>query len=376
MVVSAFSVVSIVKINLVRTDNGGYSDKIVDGNGSLRDIGSIHGLERWWSYLSWLQMHDLRSLALLEFRFYSHPTTEIEGVLGMLLNSKCHLDESEDEASAITEEENTHLTFIQIQADPESAIKITNLIRPIHSLKPWTWQSQHHRSLLQTNSSAPNHPSSIHEPRYNTVLDTMGIGMRWASFRDSLSDSVDFLSRESQEGIRALPSSRKLDPRPHNEVVLGEDANQYLPSAFSAVENNRSPALLYIEDSELIDHWGAVINAILAVAWRTVNPIDFLRHDFWSFRSCSQNISSTTWHRDLDFNNQISLLSSSRRIITKERNEKPGDGTRVVTLDMWSVLGSHDLFNELKKNSFKLIHPLVLVETSCAKMTISDVPRN
>jgi len=81
-----------------------------------------------------------------------------------------------------------------------------------------------------------------------------------------LSDSVDFLSRESQEGIRALPSSRKLDPRPHNEVVLGEDANQYLPSAFSAVENNRSPALLYIEDSELIDHWGAVINAILAVA--------------------------------------------------------------------------------------------------------------
>jgi len=81
-------------------------------------------------------MHDLRSLALLEFRFYSHPTTEIEGVLGMLLNSKCHLDESEDEASAITEEENTHLTFIQIQADPESAIKITNLIRPIHSLKP------------------------------------------------------------------------------------------------------------------------------------------------------------------------------------------------------------------------------------------------
>ena len=77
----------------------------------------------------------------------------------MLLNPKCHLDESEDKASAITEEENTHLTFIQIQADPESAVKILNLIRRIHSLKPWTWQSQHHHSLLQTNFSAPNHPS-------------------------------------------------------------------------------------------------------------------------------------------------------------------------------------------------------------------------
>jgi len=62
--------------------------------------------------------------------------TGVEGVLGMLLNPKCHLDESEDKASAITEEENTHLTFIQIQADPESAVKILNLIRRIHSLKP------------------------------------------------------------------------------------------------------------------------------------------------------------------------------------------------------------------------------------------------
>jgi len=62
--------------------------------------------------------------------------TGIEGVLRMLLNSKCHLDESEDEASAITEEENTHLTFIQIQADPELAVKIPNLDRRIDSLKP------------------------------------------------------------------------------------------------------------------------------------------------------------------------------------------------------------------------------------------------
>jgi len=60
--------------------------------------------------------------------------TGVEGVLGMLLNPKCHLDEPEE--SAITEEENTHLTFIQIQADPESAVKILNLIRRIHSLKP------------------------------------------------------------------------------------------------------------------------------------------------------------------------------------------------------------------------------------------------
>jgi len=62
--------------------------------------------------------------------------TGIEGVLRMLLNSKCHLDEFEDEASAITEEENTHLTFIQIQADPELAVKIPNLDRRIDSLKP------------------------------------------------------------------------------------------------------------------------------------------------------------------------------------------------------------------------------------------------
>jgi len=84
------------------------------------------------------------------------------------------------------------------------------------------------------------------------------------------------------------------DPRPHNEVVLGEDANQYLPSAFSAVENNRSPALLYTW------YWG-----------------------FWAY-----------W----------SLGSGHKRCL----------GGSLVTHSMWSVLESHDLFNELKKKLFQI----------------------
>jgi len=60
---------------------------IVDGNGSLQDIGSIRGLERVLPVLvADHAMHDLRSLALLEFTLYSHPRAEIDRISGILLN--------------------------------------------------------------------------------------------------------------------------------------------------------------------------------------------------------------------------------------------------------------------------------------------------
>jgi len=128
----------------------------------------------------------------------------------------------------IIREENTHLGFIQIQANPQSTVKIRNLTRRI--------QSRTLDLAVPTPSLiAPNRLLSTQLLLTNlTLLGIMWIGMRW-TVRDILYYSVDFLSRESQEGIKAPPLSEELIR------ILGRTARWCLtrmpPSGFSAVEN-------------------------------------------------------------------------------------------------------------------------------------------